>query len=208
MKITVTKALTEIKKLDKQIAKLTQGSAFVMHGVNGRVAGFTSIDEATKSVKSGLEKVRALMKRRASIKAKVTASNAETHVSIAGSEMTVAEAIERKASIEQEESLLGVMKHQFNKVVTAQTRHNSMVQQEIERKVEQVFGNAKKVDTNDSTYQTIKGQVEKANNFELVDPNEIAKEIEKLEESIDDFKANVDVELSVSNATTSIEIED
>lgn len=208
MQITVTKALTEIKKLDKQIAKLTQRSQFIMTSTRGRIAGFASVEEASNAVKANMAKVRDLMKRRANIKAKVTASNAATKLTIAGSEMTVAEAIERKDSIEMDESLLLVMKNQFNQAVNAQTRHEAKIQDEIDRKVEQVFGNAKKIDTNDGTYKAIREQVEAANKFELVDPNSLAKAIEDLEDAIDDFKANVDVELSVANATTSIEIED
>ncbi|BBL19237.1 hypothetical protein KIT04_068 [Vibrio phage KIT04] len=206
MKMTVTKALTEIKKLDKQIAKLTQRSQFIMTSTRGRISGFATVDDATKAIKSNMEKVRALMKRRAEIKAKVTASNAATKLSLAGTEMTVAEAIERKDSIEMEENLLQVMKNQFNQAVNAQARHEAKVQDEIDRKVEQVFGNVKKLDANDGTYKAIKQQVEDANKFELVDPNKLADEIEKLEESIDDFKSNVDVELSVANATTEIEL--
>ncbi|QIG66235.1 hypothetical protein ROCKET24_133 [Vibrio phage Rocket24] len=208
MQITVTKALTEIKKLDKQIAKLTQHGQFILVSTRGRVAGFTSVEEAGKAVKSNFDKIQALMKRRANIKAKVTASNAATKLTIAGSEMTVAEAIERKDSIEMEEHLLQVMKNQFNQAVNKQVRHEAQVQDEIDRKVEQVFGNAKKIDTNDGTYKAIREQVEAANKFELVDTNKLADQIEQLEDRIDDFRANVDVELSVSNATTSIEIDD
>lgn len=203
----VTKALTEIKKLDKQISKLTQQGQFILTATRGRIAGFTSTEEASTVVRSNLDKIRDLMRRRAAIKAKVTASNAATVVTIAGKEMTVAEAIERKASIEQDETLLRVMKQQFNKAVDAQAKHEHMVQVEIDRKVEQVFGNVKKVDSNDATYNTIQEQVQKANKFELIDPNQLAKTIEALETEIDDFKANVDVELSVANATTEIEID-
>lgn len=208
MQITVTKALTEIKKLDKQIAKLTQRSQFIMTSTRGRIAGFASVEDASKAVKANMDKIRDLMKRRADIKAKVTASNAATKLTVAGSEMTVAEAIERKDSIEMDENLLLVMKSQFNQATTKQVRHEQKVQEEIDRKVEQVFGNAKKIDTNDSTYATIKEQVEKANKFELVDPNSLAQAIESLEDSIDDFRANVDVELTVSNSTTMVEIDD
>ncbi|AUG85119.1 tail fiber protein [Vibrio phage Ceto] len=208
MQITVTKALTEIKKLDKQIAKHTQRGQFILTATRGRVAGFASVEEAGKTVKSNFDKIQALMKRRANIKAKVTASNAATKLTIAGSEMTVAEAIERKDSIEMEENLLQVMKNQFNQAVNKQVRHESQVQDEIDRKVEQVFGNAKKIDTNDGTYKAIREQVEAANKFELVDTNKLADQIEQLEDRIDDFRANVDVELSVSNATTNIEIDD
>ncbi|AFB83926.1 hypothetical protein VPT02_074 [Vibrio phage VPT02] len=207
MKMTVTKALTEIKKLDKQIAKLVQSGQFILTATRGHVPGFTTTEDASKAVKANMDKVRALMKRRALIKAKVTASNAATKVTIGGVEMTVAEAIERKASIEMDETLLQVLKQQFNQVTNKQVRHEQMVQSQIDSKVEQVFGNVKKIDANDGTYKAIKEQVEQANKFDIVDPNKLADEIEKLEESIDDFKANVDVELSVANATTEIEVE-
>lgn len=208
MNMTVTKALTEIKKLDKQIAKLTQKSAFIGSATNGRVPGFRSLEEVSAHIKSGYDKIRALMTRRATIKAKVTASNAATSVTIAGKTITVAEAIERKESIEQEETMLGMMKQQYSAVMNKQLRHDNQNQSEIDRKVEQVLGNMKKIDANDTTYQAIKEQVEAGNKFELVDPIGISKVIDELEDSIDDFKANVDVELSVSNATTSIELED
>lgn len=205
-KITVTQALTDIKKLDKQIAKLTQSGQFILVATKGRVSGFGSVEEATKHAKSSLDKIRDLMARRALIKSKLTASNAATMVTIAGVPMTVAEAIERKESIKQDENLLGMLKIQFNKATIQQQKHAEAVQLEITRKVEQVFGNAKKIDPNDTTYTAVCEQVEKANKLELVDPNSLATAIEKLEESIDDFRATVDVELSISNATTSIEI--
>lgn len=204
--ITVTQALTDIKKLDKQIAKLTQSGQFILVATKSRVPGFGSVEEATKHAKSSLDKIRDLMSRRALIKSKLTASNAATMVTIAGVSMTVAEAIERKESIKQDEALLGMLKIQFNKATIQQQKHAEAVQLEINRKVEQVFGNAKKIDPNDTTYTAICEQVEKANKLELVDPNSLSAAIEKLEESIDDFRATVDVELSISNATTSIEI--
>lgn len=207
MQITVTKALTELKKLDKQISKLTQQGQFILTATRDKVSGFTNVDEAAKSVQSNYNKIVDLQKRRANIKAKLTASNAVTKVTIAGQEMTVAEAIERKSSIQQDVDLLGVLKKQFNSAVTTQVRHEQTVQAEIDRKVEQVFGNAKKIDSNDGTYKAIQEQVLSSNKFELVDPLSLASVIEKLEDSIDEFRANVDVELSVSNATTSITLD-
>lgn len=205
-KITVTKALAEIKKLDKQIAKLIANSAFIGVEQSGYIMGFTQASEAEKAFKGNFDRINSLQARRKQIKAKLTASNAATKVTIGGVIMTVAEAIERKDSISMDKSLLVVMQKQFHKANIVIDRTKERIQREIEAKVEQVFGNAKKLDENDSTYKAIAKQVEAANAHKLVDPIGLAKKIEALEESIEDFETDVDVALSVVNATTTIEI--
>ncbi|ASV43382.1 hypothetical protein [Vibrio phage JSF12] len=206
-KITVTQALTEVKKLDKQISKLSQAGGFIGAYTNGKLpAGFSSKEQLVAEVTGNLQRIDALMARRANIKAKITESNAKTPVVVGKITMTVAEAIERKDSIQLSVDLMGVLKKELATTQKAQDDFNRRIQQDIDTKVTQILGNVKKVDANDDTYKMIKEQVEKANTFTLVDPNNLRVVIQKLEDQIEDFKLNVDVALSIVNATTFIEL--
>lgn len=204
--ITVTKALTELKKTDKRINKLAGTTPFILTAENSRVPGYKTVEEASSVISSGLQAIEALIANRNELKAKITASNAATKVTIAGVEMTVAEAIERKESISLQEYILERMKQAYSATINKQVNHNRRVNQMVEDKINQVMGNVKKVESNDSTVKAIREQIESNNKLDIIDPTGLAEKIKELEESIENFRADVDVELSIINATTAIEV--
>ena len=55
--------------------------------------------------------------------------------------------------------------------------------------------------------EELKNLFKKNNEYTLIDPLKVADKMNALEEKISAFKAEVDAALSVSNATTTIEIE-
>lgn len=204
--ITVTQALSELKLLDSKVAKLTRQSTFILGNHNGYVSGFATQAAAESSITAGYDKVTQLIKNRAELKGKVAQSNAETTVKVGAGEMTVAEAIERKTSIGLEESLLSNMKHQLSKILTQRDSLESRIEQEVNRRTEALISSAGGVKPSPEMLKGIEKSVRDVNEFKLVDPLGLQDKVDALEASIEEFTLNIDVALSVVNATTSVSL--
>ena len=96
-KMTVHKALCELKTLDARIQKSIQQGTFVFANKhsNNKVAG-VSINTYSEEIRAAYQSAKDLIARRDAIKRAVTLSNATVKVTIGGKEYTVAEAIEMK----------------------------------------------------------------------------------------------------------------
>ncbi|HYK73264.1 MAG TPA: hypothetical protein VEV44_09105, partial [Pseudoneobacillus sp.] len=101
MEITIAKGLVELKLLNNRINRVINDSVFAGFTVGKKVmTGFNDIEELEQRAKSDYQSVQDLIKRRNEIKSAIVVSNATTEVQIADKTLTVAEAIERKSSIE------------------------------------------------------------------------------------------------------------
>jgi len=131
----------------------------------------------------------------------IVKSNAVTKVTIAGTEMTVADAIERKSAINYERALLMTMKSEFENAQRHVDTENKKVELDVDRQIETIFAKAEaKPEDIATTRNTLLSQ----RTVELVDHVEILGRITSLEKSIEDFLSEVDITLSISNATTNI----
>ena len=121
--------------------------------------------------------------------------------------MTVAEAIERKNSIEYEETLLSEMKRQYANASELVNKENKKVDNKVDELLATLIGkdSDKKISKEDQ--EAIEKPYRDKNEFELIDPIEIYDKIVKLEEEIDNFKSQVDTQLVISNAITKIAID-
>ncbi len=102
--MTVTDALAELTLLEKRIdsarAALDNNALIAVVEVGKVPTGYKSRQEHASQARAALQRVDALIARRRTIKRSVVLSNASTMVTIAGEEMTVAEAIEMKNFID------------------------------------------------------------------------------------------------------------
>src|SRR5690625_647698 len=116
--MTITKALSELKLLDKRINRKIEDAVFISFkkGELGKLPNGLDEKEFGKNVEADYNSIADLIKRRNKIKASIVKSNAETVVNISGKDYTVAEAIERKNSIEYEIALLKKLKHDYSEV--------------------------------------------------------------------------------------------
>lgn len=204
--MTVTKALSELKLLDKRINRGIYEAEFVGVVVGDKKkVDHIDVEEFKQKVKSNYDSVVDLIAYRNKIKSAIVSSNAQTTVTIAGNTYTVAEAIERKTSIQYEQELLQRLKTYYLNASTEIDRINENVQVRLDRSLEQMLSNDGKQD-NEFINQFTEN-FNKKNQAKLVDPLNIKEKIETLETEIEDFLSEVDHELSVSNATTIIEVE-
>ena len=118
--------------------------------------------------------------------------------------MTVAEAIERKSSIEYEKDLMRSMQHQLVGCISEVTNENRKVATRFDGILDKLVGS----DRNNISeeHKAIAETYRQANEVMLLDPLSLEAKIEAMEKRITDFESNIDVALSMSNATTFIYI--
>ncbi len=210
---TVHKALAELKTLDARIAKAIHETPYVLavkHSAE-KINGMT-VDNFKDKMRSGYQKATNLIARRDAMKRAVVLSNATTKVKIGDNEYSVAEAIEMKNhGMEFKSDLL----RQMNSAYTA--AQNELVRnggEALEKKAEQyvlavIAAQPKdsKMSVDSDAMKTLRQTYIDNNTYDLVDPMNIAKVMEKLDAEINEFNAEVDAALSCSNALTVIEFE-
>ena len=207
-KMTVHKALAELKIVDDRIVSAINGGTYCVANKhsNDKIKG-VSLEEYKGTMQGCYDKATGLIKRRNAIKRAVVLSNATTKVNINGVEYTVAEAIEMKNhGVEFDDMLYRTLNNQYLKAQAEILKQNG---DDLEKRAEQyvigIYG-SKEGKTNTDDFEKTKKDFITANSYELIDPIKILDKINSLEESISSFRAEVDAALSTSNAITEIEI--
>ena len=212
--MTVTEALNELSILEDRIEKATLSSTFVVANKlsNTRIGG-ENLDAYKTRMVGDWKSVNDLIKRYDLIKRAVTQSNATAEVSftdVSGKEitMTVAAALEyKKHGLEFRERLLQVITNQYDRAKRTCDTENGALEGKASDFIQKLFSGKEK----DTAPETIAAQRElyyKTHGYELIDPNSAAKAIESLSAEIDAFKSRIQTALTVSNATTFIEVEE
>jgi hypothetical protein len=204
MNMTITRALAELKLLDKRITKATEEVAFCSVGVLGSnpPTGYESNVKFNESVAARIQSVTDLIKQRKKIKDSIVLSNASTNVTVASVKMTVAEAIEQKNSVEYDKKLLQVIKNRRTQVLAAIANENVKVRDRFNTQVASMMGSGE----NKTNYAELEEAYMKKNSLTLVEPSNLESLIKNMEESIDKFESEVDYVLSESNTVTKIEV--
>ena len=207
-KMTVHKALAELKTLDDRINTAIGESVFVRanrHN-NTKIFGKT-IEEFKADSAASLMSATALINRRNAMKRAVVLSNAITKVEIGGVEYTVAEAIEmNNHGMENLVDLRNCLREQYSSVKRmVESENGDKLVKACENYIQATFGTKEKINNPDiemaqKVYMT-------NNTYDIVTGFDIEKVIKDLTDRIDAFKAEVDSALSVSNALTVIEFD-
>ena len=207
-KMTVHKALAELKTLDDRINTAIGESVFVRanrHN-NTKIFGKT-IEEFKADSAASLMSATTLINRRNAMKRAVVLSNAITKVNIGGVEYTVAEAIEmNNHGMENLVDLRDCLREQYSSVKRmVESENGDKLVKACENYIQATFGTKEKINNPDIEMAQ---KVYMANNtYDIVTGFDIEKVIKELTDRIDAFKAEVDSALSVSNALTVIEFD-
>ena len=203
--VTVTRALTQVKTLDERIANFAQKSEpVVSFKIGQKSAGGRPVQEVEQLVTASFQSVKDLIAQRNTIKAAIIRSNSDTVVSIAGVQMTVAEAIERKSSIRLEAALLQTMKAQLGAATTKVEQLNRQMEADLQQLMVAAVGKDRVV--TEGELSAIRDPFISQKQATLIDPLDLAKQIALLDATIVGFTSEVDFVLSESNAITKIVI--
>lgn len=204
MEITICEALKELKTLDKRINDTIQKASFTTIKTGGKLPAQHRTEEEFKaSAASSLKSIKDLIERRNSIKSAIVESNAATKVTIGGIPYTVAAAIERKSSVVYEQTLVRALGVQVLRTIREVEVINDQVKRNLDGHISTMLGKDAK-DKGGQEVEDMTAAYLKRNEGTIVDPCNAKAEIDALEAKIDAFLANVDTQLSISNATTKI----
>ena len=207
-KMTVHKALAELKTLDDRINSEITGSVFVRANRHNNMKIFgKTISDFMADTESSYQSVKALINRRNAMKRAVVLSNAITKVNIGGVEYTVAEAIEmNNHGMENLVELRNCLREQYSSVKRmVESENGDKLVKACENYIQATFGTKEKINNPDiemaqKVYMT-------NNTYDIVTGLDIEEVIKELTDRIDAFKTEVDSALSVSNALTVIEFD-
>ena len=200
--ISVSQALAELKLLRKRIQNVTTHSVFTVLKKKRDLLDTTKFSsEALGSYRS----YKDLLARYNAIKAAIVLSNATTMVSIDGVNYTVADAVERKKTIEMEKEMLKTMQLQYDMVHRDYDNHTATENARVERLIQTELG--KDTKTNVEVIQQLSETFLAQNKAEIVDPLNLADKIRDLNKSIENFETKVDWVLSESNGKTTITLQ-
>lgn len=207
-KISITEALNELKLYDSKITKAITNATFC--GAAKKSAdkvGVVKKDDFVERAKASYQSATDLISNRNTLKSAIVRSNAITGVEIDGVPMTVAEAIERKNSIEYDETLLNEMKRQYANATATVDKENKKVDNKVDELLTTLIGKDSDKKLSKEDQEAVEKPYREKNEFEFVDPLDLYEKIQALEANIDGFKSNVDTVLVLSNATTFIEVD-
>lgn len=208
MEITITRALAQVKNLDKRIEKKIEEFSAVTYVKNSSdvvLDGAYTREEFAKKQQSELQSIKDLIKLRKQIKAKIVHSNANTRIMVGEQVYTVAAAIERKNTIELEEDLLERLQARLRLAQSFVNKKNGFVEDNALSIIQSLASKDKSVKLEDNK---LAQDYINENSYSILDPINIKDEIDNLEEEINAFKTNVDFALSESNAITTITIDE
>lgn len=195
--MTVTRALVELKTLDKRISKAILECDLTKVR---RKEDKWDVQEYCKSAQSAYQSASDLISRRDELKARVLRSNAITTVRIGENEYTVAEVIDKKQSIQFRKSFLDRLRRQKNDAQSMLDMRTEELRVKLDRFLEVNLG--KDRDRGSDSIAVITKSFYDTNKVELVDPLNLTVKIKALDEEITEFEKEADLLLSESNART------
>ena len=207
-KISITEALNELKLYDSKILKAITNAKLVgaAKKSSDKVGVFKKEDFEDRA-KASYQSVTDLIANRNALKSAIVKSNAITEVTVNGKTMTVAEAIERKNSIDYDETFLTEMKKQYACATDTVTKENKKVDNKVDELLATLIGKDSSKDISKESQEAIEKPYRAKNEYEFIDPIGLLDKIEILEAEIDGFKSEVDTRLAVANSITMIEID-
>jgi hypothetical protein len=207
--MSIQRALAELKLLHSRIERaISDASLIVSYKKSAKkVNNIDTPAEYSAKAEASYQSVVDLTERRKRIKSAIVASNANSKVTIAGKEMTVAEAIERKESISYEILLLSHMERQYQSALVAVQRANDAVQIKLDELLLTTLGKEGKQKATADEVEAISKPYLEQNQHEVLDVLKLGEKIKALKDSIEQFNSEVDFVLSESNVITRITIE-
>ena len=205
LQLTVTNALVQLKLYEKRIVnEMGQLQLITVVPANLNPTGFKSDEEFKKKSAAQMQSLEKLIENRDRLKAAIIKSNAVSIVDVGGKSMTVAEAIEKKSSIAHLKSLLAGLDKAFKWADDTLDAENRKLDAQADAYVKGLAfpPNTPASEINETRNTFIKNKCPRQ-----VYVESIKTKRDELRKDIENFEANVDVALSVSNATTIIDVE-
>lgn len=213
-KITLTRALVELKTLDERIQKATMQQFVGLVKGNDKkptLGMFKDAEQMERAFTANFNQVNDLMKRRQKIKSALVVANAATIVSINGNTMSIADAIDSKRIAEFRAQLIRSIRQQISNASNTIEKNRVEMEANIQAQIDRILGNDQKgkdaASQNKEMIETIRSTMFNLHDMKIVDPNKLVEQIENLSNELETFISEIDFSLSEINAKTEIEID-
>jgi hypothetical protein len=202
--MTLTRALNEIKLLEKKIARFSEPNVmWLAVSKNGKISGVQSIDQLKSTVEANKQKLNDFITNRNDLKKKLLEANNKITVTVSGKTYTIAEAIDRKAFITTEKHIFSTLNHQVIMARNAFDVENQRLDEKVERTITQALGGDGKKDP--AVVEGIEKSVRENMKIILEDPAKVADWVAKTLIEIEEFENEIDFVLSEANAKNTID---
>lgn len=208
--MSITRALTRAKTIEKQLARLVE-SQFVVTLMKREVDDVTDVfKDNLKMTQSNFDQFNALFAELNNIKAAVRKSNEVTKVVIGGEELTVADALVYKNTIAYRNSFLDRITRENRNAESRVEQSKISADTKFASVRENLIKNSQGQDVSEDYLKTVLTEEERRLKKAIVEVkvsgiNNVNEYIEAERKRIDTFLEEVDYVLSESNATTIIE---
>jgi hypothetical protein len=199
--ISITQALAELKLLRKRLDSSLDDAKFICLKKKNSLI---NVDKFAVQARASLQSYTDILDRYNKMKSAIVKSNATTTVNLCGKTYTVAEAVERKRSIQYEKNLLRQLKSQRAIIQGDLAEHQAAQQSRIDRLLSAELSKDSK--TNVDTIRSLTETFMADNKAEVIDPLHLDDRIESMEKEMEDFEMTVDWVLSESNGRTMIPV--
>lgn len=205
MEMTLTRCLAEIKKLEEELKTGVPVVARVAAKKTNRVEGvMQTVDEFTATSQSDFDKYLAKTERLIRLKAARNKANVETVVRVGGKDVSMDEAISRKALLPTLQAAILQIKKNINTVEQAVQKSEVEVQNAIDKNVNAASTSGtplltEQIDVLRTMYETSLGKV-------LVVGTNIKTALKTLEDDLKAFELEIDYVLSEANAVTKVTV--
>lgn len=205
-KMTIHRALAELKLADSKIEKLiSEIIPTATHQKGKPIEGHITNDQFAKDAQSKFDAITDLINRKVIIKKLIVESNAKTSVTIAGSTMTVADALSYQSIVEYRRKFIDTLRTRQRATVAMMNRCNDGVNSNLQKLLEITLSKeALKKGGND--VDAVRTPYLENNEFHYFDPLKVEERITEMEKEVMGFESEVDAALSESNAVTFIEL--
>ena len=214
-KISLTRALVEVKNLNDRIARAVQGALFVTLK-KGRtetrpiMGQFKDVAESENRIKADIQSVEDLIARRQKIKSLIAKANVENKVTINGQQMSIAEAIDMKVIVGYKQLIIDVARRQLTTAANNVEQNRSRMEADVQASIERLLGADAKtkagVEQNSALIESTKKAILDMHDLSLIDPLDIKKKIDNLTVEVGNITSEIDFVLSEANAKIEIEL--
>ena len=207
--MTIHKALSELKVIGDRIEKELNNITYVTtNKASASKYNGADVKEFMQETRDAYKSVQTLINRRNAIKRAVTLSNAKTLVKIGNKEYTVAEAIDMKSvGLNPYRNIISRMAAQLELARrTVNKKNGEELDARADDYMRSMYGSTEMKNMSDEL-KKVRDNFVDTQMMIVLDPLDAAKEIKRLEDTVDSFMTEVDSALSVSNALTTIDVE-
>lgn len=200
MEMSLHRVIAEIKATEQKLNAITNG-AFVF---TVPVDSVTDTDEAKRLSQSNFDAIQSLLTKLAVLKAERNKANATTKVKIAGAEMTIDEALARKAANVYRLTFLNTLRAQMNNGKVRVDQVQAQIEAKIAQQVSAASGGTKKA--SEEEIRVFRQLAERNTRIAVVTFDGMKDQIDRIAAELEQFATEVDYVLSEANATTKVEV--